>query len=215
MECAKDQFACHLLDGQVQDDNLKVMNDLIYYKDRIFLVPESAFKAKILQVYHDSPMAGHQGISKTYRQVRERFSWKGLKEDVIKHVKECTTCQENKYEHTHPAGILQPLPIPEHKWESISMDFITGLPKTQGKDCIFVVVDRLAKFAHFFAISIDFSETQVVELFIRDIFRLHGLPKTIVSDRDSRFMSTFWKELFRLVGTALIPSTSYHPQTDG
>jgi hypothetical protein len=165
MEYAKDQFACQLLDGQVQDDNFKVMNDLIYYKDRIFLVPESAFKAKILQAYHDSPMVGHQGISKTYRHVRERFSWKGLKEDVIKHVKECTTCQENKDEHTHPAGQLQPLPIPEHKWESISMDFITELPKTQGKDCIFVVVDKLKKFAHFFAIAIDFSAAQVVELF--------------------------------------------------
>jgi hypothetical protein len=102
MEYAKDQFACQLLDGQIQDDNFKVMNDLIYYKDCIFLVPESAFKAKILHAYHDSPMAGHQGINKTYRQVRERFSWKGLKEDVIKHVKECTTCQENKDEHTHP-----------------------------------------------------------------------------------------------------------------
>jgi hypothetical protein len=215
MEYAKDQFACQLLDGQVQDDNFRVINDLIYYKDRIFLVPGSAFKAKVLQAYHDSPMVGHQGINKTYRQVRERFSWKGLKEDVIKHVKECTTCQENKDEHTHPAGLLQPLPIPEHKWESISMDFITGLPKTQGKDCIFVVVDRLTKFAHFFAIATDFSATQVAELFFREIFRLHGLPKTIVSDRDSRFMSTFWQELFRLVGTALTPSTSYHPQMDG
>jgi hypothetical protein len=159
MEYTKDQFACQLLDGQVQDDNFKVMNDLIYYKDRIFLVPGSAFKAKILQAYHDSPMAGHQGINKTYRKVREMFSWKGLKEDVIKHIKEFTTCQEKKDEYMHLAGLLQPLPIPDHKWESISMDFITGLPKTQGKDCIFVVVDRLTKFTHFFAIAIDFSAT--------------------------------------------------------
>ena len=85
--------------------------------------------------------------------MRERFSWKGLKEDVIKHVNECTTCQEYKDEHTHPTGLLQPLPILKHKWESISMDFITRLPMTQGKDCIFVVVDRLTKFAHFFAIA--------------------------------------------------------------
>jgi hypothetical protein len=215
MEYAEDQFACQLLDGQVQDEDFKVINDLIYYKDRIFLVSGSAFKAKVLQACHDSPMARHQGISKTYRQVRERFSWKGLKEDVIRHVKECTTCQASKDEHTHPAGLLQPLPILEHKWESISMDFITGLPKTQGKDCIFVVVDRLTNFAHFFAIATDFNAAQVAELFFREIFRLHGLPKTIVSDRDSRFMSTFWQELFRLVGTALTPSTSYHPQTDG
>jgi hypothetical protein len=191
------------------------MNDLIYYKDRIFLVSESALKAKILQTYHDSPMAGHQGINKTYMQVRERFSWKGLKEDVIKHVKECTTCQKNKDEHMHPTGLLQPLPIPKHKWESISMDFITGLSKIQGMDFIFVVVDRLTKFAHLFSIAIDFSAAHVAELFFTKIFRLHGLPKTIVSDRDSRFMSTFWHELFRLVGMALTPSTSYHPQMDG
>jgi hypothetical protein len=137
-------------------------------------------------------MAGHQGIGKTYRQVRERFSWKGLKEDVMSHVNECTTCQENKDGHTHLTRLLQPLPIQEHKWESISMDFITGLPKAQGKDYIFVVVDKLTKFAHFFSIATDFNATQVAELFFREIFRLHDLAKTIVSDRDNRFMSTFW-----------------------
>jgi hypothetical protein len=111
--------------------------------------------------------------------------------------------------------LLQPLPILEQKWESISMDFITGLPLVQGKDCIYVVVDRLTKFAHFFAISSKYSTTQVAKLFFREVFRLHGLPKTIVSDRDNRLMEGFWQELFRLVGTELTPSTSYHPQTDG
>jgi hypothetical protein len=109
VEYAKDQFACQLLDGHIQDDNFRVVKDLIYYKGRIFLVPGSAFKAKVLHACHNSPVAGHQGISKMYRQVRERFSWKGLKEDVIKHVKECTTCQENKDEHTHPAGLAATL----------------------------------------------------------------------------------------------------------
>jgi hypothetical protein len=96
VEYAKDQFACQLLDGQIQDDNFRVINDLIYYKGWIFLVSGSALKAKILHACHNSPVAGHQGISKSYRQVRERFAWKGLKEYVMKHVKECTTCQENK-----------------------------------------------------------------------------------------------------------------------
>jgi hypothetical protein len=215
VEYAKDQFACQLLDGKIQDDNFMVINDLIYYKGWIFLVLGSALKAKILHECHNSLVAGHQGINKTYRQVREMFAWKGLKEYVMKHVKECTTCQENKDEHTHPAGLLQPLPIPEHKWESISMDFITGLPRAQGKDCIFMVVDRLAKFAHFFPIATDFNAAQVAELFFKEVFRLHGLPKTIFSERDSRFMSTFWQDLFRLVGMTLTPSTSYHPQMDG
>jgi hypothetical protein len=147
--------------------------------------------------------------------VRERFSWKGLKEDVMRHVKECPTFQENNDEHTHPIGLLQPLPIPEHKWEIISMDFITGLPRTQGKDYIFIVLDRLTNFAHFFSIATDFSVAQVVKLFFREIFISHNLPKTIFSDRDSGFKSTFWQELFRLVGMALTPSTNYCPQTDG
>ena len=82
----------------------------------------------------------------------------------------------------HPAGLLQPLPIPEQKWESISMDFIKRFPKVQGQDCLYVVVDRLTKFAHFFSISSDYSAAQVAELFFREVFKLHGTPKTIVSD---------------------------------
>jgi hypothetical protein len=215
VEYSKNKFACELMDGQIQDDRFRILDDLIYYKGRIYVVPESKFKEKVLRAFHDSPLAGHQGFLKTYRQIRERFVWKGLKEDVMRYVRECTTCQQNKVEHTHPTGLLQPLPIPTYKWESISMDFITGFPKVQGKDGIFVVVDRLTKFAHFFAISMEYSASQVAELFFREVFRLHGLPKNIVSDRDSRFMSTFWQELFRLVGTELTPSMSYHPQTDG
>lgn len=133
----------------------------------------------------------------------------------MQHVKECKECQLNKAEHIFPAGLLQPLPIPNQKWESISMDFITGLPKAQGKDCLYVVVDRLTKYAHFYAISSDFQAPQVVDLFFREVFRLHGLLKTIVTDRDSRFLILFWQELFRLTNTKLTPNTSYHPQTDG
>jgi hypothetical protein len=111
--------------------------------------------------------------------------------------------------------LLQPLPIPEQKWESISMDFITRLPQVQGKDCIYVVVDKLTKFTHFFSISSKYSAARVAELFFREVFRLHGLPKTIVNDRDNRFMGGFWQELFRIIGKELMPSTSYHPQTNG
>jgi hypothetical protein len=95
------------------------------------------------------------------------------------------------------------------------MDFITGLPCVQGRDCIFVVVDRLTKFSHFFAIPTEYKAIQVAELFFREAFRLHGLPKQIVSDRDGCFISTFWQEIFRLTDTELATSTSYHPQTDG
>ena len=95
------------------------------------------------------------------------------------------------------------------------MDFITGLPKVQEKDSIMVVVDRLTKYAHFFPISIHYKAPQIAKLFFKEVFRLHALPKNIISDRDSKFLSLFWKELFRLARTKLTPNTSYHPQTDG
>ena len=158
---------------------------------------------------------GHPGFFKTYRMLREIFSWKGLKAYVLKYVNECPTCQQNKVEHTHLTGLLHPFPIPTQKCESISLDFITRLPKVFGKDCIFVVVDRLTKFTHFIAVTTTFTAAQVAELFFKEVFRLHGLPKSIVSDKDNCFFSTFWQELFKMVGTNLKPSTSYHPQSDG
>ena len=145
----------------------------------------------------------------------ERFTWKGLNGGIIKYVQECNTCQINKAEHTHSGGSLQLLPITEQKWESVSMDFIIGLPLVQGKDCIFVVVYRLTKYAHLFTISSKISVSQIIELLFQGIFQLHGLPKTIVNDCDSRFMGAFQMELFRLVGTNLSLRTSYQPQIDG
>jgi hypothetical protein len=105
------------------------MDDIIYYKDWIYLFLESTLKDNIPRVVHDMPLAGHPRFLKTYKQVRERFSWKGHKEDVLRYVRECMTCQQNKSELTHPKGLLRPLPIPEQKWESISMDFITRFSK--------------------------------------------------------------------------------------
>jgi hypothetical protein len=142
------------------------------------LVPESTLKGKILKMCHDSPIAGHQGYFKTYRQIRDRFSWNGLKDGVLKHIWECTTCEQNKSKQTHLAGLLQPLPIPEQKWESISMNFITSLSRVQSRDCIFVVVDRLTKLAHFFAIPTDYRVIQVEELFFREVFWLRIVLKT-------------------------------------
>ena len=120
-----------------------------------------------MKTYHDNPLSGHQGNFKKYKEIRERFTWKGLKREVQKYTNECLVCQKNKEEHTHPAGLLQPLPIPNQKWESISMDFITSLPKIQGKDSIYVVVDHLTKYTHFMAISIDFKSPQLTKVFFK------------------------------------------------
>jgi hypothetical protein len=211
MDYSKSKFACEVMDNSVQDDRYKVVDDIIYYKDHIYLVLKSKLKEKIMKAMHDTPINGNPGYFKTYRKIRERFSWKGLKYDVLRNVRECVTCQQNKVEQTHLARLLHPLPIPEKKWENISMEFITGLPKTRGRDCIYVVVDRLTNFTHFFSISSKYKATKVADLLFKEVFKLHGLSKNIVSDRNSQFMSAFWQELFRLTSTELTASTSYHP----
>uniref|UniRef100_A0A2N9IK08 Integrase catalytic domain-containing protein n=1 Tax=Fagus sylvatica TaxID=28930 RepID=A0A2N9IK08_FAGSY len=130
-------------------------------------------------------------------------------------IRECEVCQKNKVEQLQPAGLLQPLPIPTQIWDDISMDFIDGLPASQGKSTILVVVDRLSKYSHFIPISHPYTAVSIAQIFFEHIFKLHGMPKSIVCNRDVTFTSSFWKELFRLNGTSFNFSSSYHPQTDG
>nr|GEZ68985.1 retrotransposable element Tf2 [Tanacetum cinerariifolium] len=139
-----------------------------------------------------------------------------MKGDVATFVSRCLICQQVKIEHQRASGLLQPLDIPVWKWDEISMDFVTGLPRTQRRhDAIWVVVDRLTKFAHFLPIRKDYSVSRLAETFQQEIVRLHGTPSAIVSDRDPRFVSRFWKGLQKAWGTRLKFSTAFHPQTDG
>eukprot|EP00253_Pinus_taeda_P007798 PITA_07798 len=148
--------------------------------------------------------------------LRKDYFWPRMKKQVIEYLARCLECQQIKEEHQHPAGLLQPLPIPEWKWETISMDFITGLPQTRkNHDSIMVVVDKLSKVAHFIPVHSTYKAVQIAHLFMQNVFRLHGLPKVIISDRDVKFTSTFSRTLFAELGTQLNFSTAYHPQTDG
>jgi hypothetical protein len=126
------------MDGHIQDDRYRVVDGIIYYRDHTYLVSESTVREKIMRAIHDTPLAGHPRYFKTYWQIKEWFSWKGLKYDVFRHVRECMSCQQNKSEHTHLAGLLQPLLILEQKWEIVSMDFITGLPEVHGVGIAFM-----------------------------------------------------------------------------
>ena len=139
-----------------------------------------------------------------------------MKKDMAEYISRCMKCQQVKVEHQHPAGLLQPFPVPEWKWEVISMDFITGLPMNwRQHDSIMVVVDKLTKAAHFIPMKYTHKTNDITKIFMRDIFKLHGFPKAIVSDRDVKFTSNFWKGLFEYLGTNLNFSTAYHPQIDG
>lgn len=139
-----------------------------------------------------------------------------MKRNVVEFVEKCLTCQQVKAEHQRPAGTLQPLEIPEWKWDQITMDFVSGLPKTrQNHDSVWVIVDRLTKSAHFLPVNTTYTMDKLAELYVQNIVRLHGVPKSIVSDRDSRFTSKFWRSLQNALGTKLKFSTAYHPQTDG
>ena len=135
-----------------------------------------------------------------------------MKRDVADYVSKCLTCQLVKIEHQRPARHLQPLDVPEWKWDHITMDFVSALPKTKsGCEVIWVIVDRLTKSAHFIPLKVGCSMEKLAMIYVKEIVRLHGIPISIVSDRDSRFVSQFWKSLHQALGTKLSFSTAYHP----
>ncbi|KAJ4758083.1 polyprotein [Rhynchospora pubera] len=179
---------------------------------RIFLGSGSAFISPALQLAHG---VGHEGVEKTMHRLRSNFIFPDIKKAVKDFVAACSTCQMNKSVHLHPAGLLQPLPVPTKVWADISIDFIDGFPKVHGKSVILSVVDRLSKYSHFIALAHPYTAQSVALAFFETIVKLHGVPESIVSDRDPVFTSKFWQELFRLQGVHLKLSSAFHPQTDG
>jgi hypothetical protein len=183
----------------------------------LIVVPsDRVLRTKILREIHDAPTGGHRGIEKTLNKLSRFFWWSGMKEEVQQYIGSCIACQSNKSSNKATAGLLHPLPIPSQPWESVSMDFVGPLPVTsKGNDNIMVAVDRLTKMVHLIPCRITITAPQVASLFWREIVRHHGIPSSIISDRDPKFTSKFWSELWRLCGTSLNMSTAYHPQSDG
>jgi len=165
--------------------------------------------------FHSSLVGGHTGIAKTTSRICSQFYWPKMYQDIKSFIKSCRICQQAKTETTLPTGLLQPLPIPAQVWDDIAMDFINGLPPSQGFTIIMVIIDRLSKFAHFIPLNSDVNSKKVAEVFIQNVVKLHGIPKSIVSNRDKVFISSFWQQLWKMQGTTLAMSSAYHPQMDG
>ncbi|KAL0539731.1 hypothetical protein IC582_023947 [Cucumis melo] len=201
--------------GQTAEFSLSSDGGLLF--ERRLCVPlDSAVKTELLAEAHSSPFSMHPGSTKMYQDLKRVYWWRNMKREVAEFVSKCLVCQQVKAPRQKPAGLLQPLSIPEWKWENVSMDFITGLPRTlRGFTVIWVVVDRLTKSAHFVPGKSTYTASKWAQLYMSEIVRLHGVPVSIVSDRDARFTSKFWKGLQTAMGTRLDFSTAFHPQTDG
>lgn len=177
--------------------------------------PNPTLRLKLLQWGHDSPVGCHSGRDATIKRIKGLFHWKGLNKEVSAYVRNCRRCQTCKYDAAAYPGLLQPLPIPQEVWLNVSMDFIEGLPTSGGKSVIFVVVDRLSKYAHFIMLSHPCTALKVAQMYLDNVYKLHGMPWSIVSDKDTVFPNIFWQGLFAVHGVDLLLSSSYHPQTDG
>jgi hypothetical protein len=168
-----------------------LVDGVIHYKDKIWIWENSTLKTKIISSFHASALGDHLGIQATYQRLSKMFHWHGLKQEVDSFVKQCAICQQAKHELCKYPGLLQPLPIPEQSWIDLSMDIIEGLPSSNSYSVILVVVDRLTKYINFFAVKHPFSTATITELFLDNVVKLHGIPMSIVSDRDKVFASSF------------------------
>jgi hypothetical protein len=193
-------------EGLLYKPKFVLRNGILLYKKMAY-VGES-LKNKGLSFVHASPIARHVGFDKTMQRARKDFVWPGMKSDVKKFIKEYDVYQRVKAENLSPAGLLQSLPIPNRPWSSISMDFIKGLPLSQGYSVVWVVVDRLTKYGHFIPLKHHFTAEKLAQIFMTELFKLHGMPLNIVSNRDSTFTSRFWTKIFKLQGVFLAFSTA-------
>jgi hypothetical protein len=189
---------------------------ILWFNERIVVPKDHKLRKQILDEAHMSKFSMHPGSTKMYHDLKQNFWWTRMKREIAKYVSECDIYQRVKASHLKIAGILQPLSIPSWKWEDISMDFIIGLPNTsQRHDSIWVIVDRLTKTAHFLPVHTIYNVKRYAEIYLDQIVRLHGVPKTIISDHGAQFIAQFCEQLQHALGTKLIRSSAYHPQTDG
>jgi hypothetical protein len=189
---------------------------VLWFKDCLVVSKDLELCHKIMDEAHCSRYSIHLGANKMYKDLKKNFWCTRMKREIAKYMSECDTYQRVKADHLRPTGNLQPLSIPESKWEDICMDFIVGLPRTsRGHDSIWVIMDRLTKSAHFTPVGTKYKVRKYAELYMSHVVRYHDIPRTIISDRGSIFVACFWEQLHECLGTHLIQSSTYHSQIDG
>uniref|UniRef100_A0A803SRK7 Gypsy retrotransposon integrase-like protein 1 n=1 Tax=Anolis carolinensis TaxID=28377 RepID=A0A803SRK7_ANOCA len=219
--CAQEIRASQQADAWAQDQlrqglhfPFSLKDGLLCYRNHVY-IPPGPGREKALHLCHDCKPAGHFGLFKTMHLILRDFWWPKIRKDVEKYVNTCPVCQRSKTRREKPSGLLHPLPTPSRPWEIISADFITDLPPSCEFTTILVVVDLFTKLTHFIPCEGLPTAKETADLFLQHVFRLHGLPKSLITDRGSQFTSRFWKALQKLLGIDSRLSSAHHPQTDG
>lgn len=204
-------------------DRYSVRDKLLYFHDTTSIrvcVPR-AVQAVLLKEFHDTPFSGHMGIARTHNAMAKDYYWPGMHKSIVRYINSCTTCQQNKATHDVPAGLARPLPVPDRPYAVWGLDFIMMPPNRDGKNCVVVFICHKSKLVHAVAATATgdkdnpLSAAAVARIYFDVIFRRYGLCTALVSDRDSRFVSSFWRALHEICGTSLYMSTAFHPQSDG
>ncbi|MBW0555788.1 hypothetical protein O181_095503 [Austropuccinia psidii MF-1] len=199
----------------VSDYTLEPQAKLLLLKDRVVISSNHELQFNIIQKHHDSLLAGHPGQEKTLKLIKRDFYWAGMNQIIKDHVSSCQKCSRNKNIHHKKSGLLKPLQIPFGPWNSLSMDFITQLPLSSNFDSTLVVLDRFSKMAIFIRSFSTITTLDLAQIFISHVFSKHGLPISIVSDRGSLFVSSFWPQLCQKLNISRDLSTAFHPEADG
>jgi predicted aspartyl protease len=193
----------------------EIQDDMLYRSGRLYIPKNDELRLQLIKDHHDSRAAGHPGVAKTLEMMSRQYTWPEQRKDIERYVRNCQICRRSKPTRHTPYGTLKPLEIPDQPWQHLTMDFVTGLPEDSGFNAILMVVDRLTKMRHLIPCRDTCTAEELALLYLNFVFRYHGLPQSVVSDRGPQFTSEFWKALCELLGIQVHLSTAYHPQTDG
>ena len=200
---------------ELRGNEWKIEEDLVLKEGKVYVPKDEELRVEVIRLHHDVPAAGHGGRWKTVELVTRNYWWPEVTRDMGKYVEGCDLCQRMKNRTEELAGNLNLSEVPKKPWSHLTVDFITKLPVVAGKDAVLVVCDRLSKMTHFVATIEGISAEGLVRLFQDNVWKLHGLPESVMSDRGPQFAAELTKELNRMLGIKTKLSTEFHPQTDG